>query len=82
MAQKQNLSSLLKLIPKTCRPQSADMNAWVLWSAASVVGTFWLIQPFDWLTEQIIGSVEKKQHYLLNRLEVITFGGTDYENDS
>jgi hypothetical protein len=36
------------------------MNAWVLWSAASVVGTFWLIQPFDWLTEQIIGSVEKK----------------------
>lgn len=60
MAQKQNLSSLLNLIPKTCRPQSADMNAWVLWSAASVVGTFWLIQPFDWLTEQIIGSVEKK----------------------
>lgn len=57
---KKSLDALMNMIPKALRPQSNDMEAMVLWSVASVVGTFWLIQPWDWLSEQIFGPEEKK----------------------
>jgi len=41
-------------------PQNRDMEAMMLWSGASVVGTFWLTPPWDWLSEQIFGPEDKK----------------------
>jgi len=57
---KKSLDALMNLLPKALRPQNRDMEAVVLWSVTSVVGTFWLIQPWDWLSEQIFGPEEKK----------------------
>lgn len=54
------LSSLMNCLPRALRPQNSDMESIILWSGASVVGTFWLIQPWDWLSEQIFGLEEKK----------------------
>lgn len=57
---KKSWDALMNILPKALRPQNRDMEAVVLWSVASVVGTFWLIQPWDWLSEQIFGPEEKK----------------------
>nr|PNR62596.1 hypothetical protein PHYPA_001020 [Physcomitrium patens] len=59
MAKKSSLSFLVNMIPRGLQPQHRDMESIALWGVASVVGIFWLIQPWDWLSEKICGPEDK-----------------------
>jgi hypothetical protein len=37
------------------------MYAWGLWGMTAFMGAIWLIQPFDWLSDQLFGEEKKKK---------------------
>lgn len=61
MVQSKQGLSLLKFIPKVIRPQTSDVSSAVLWGTTAACGALWLVQPFDWIKEQITGPKEESK---------------------
>lgn len=61
MVQPKQGLSLLKFIPKAMRPQTSDVSSVVLWGTTAACGALWLVQPFDWIKEQISGGPKEEE---------------------
>lgn len=68
MVKNPKLDSAFNLIPKRLKPQNTDMYAWGLWGMSAFMGAIWLIQPFDWLSDQLFGEEKKKKWSFLSNL--------------
>lgn len=60
MTKKSGINFFMNMLPKALRPQNRDFEAMALWNVTSVVGFFWLVQPWDWISEQLFGPEVKK----------------------
>lgn len=54
-------SSLLKFVPIRIRPQPSDITAAAMWGVAAGTAALWMIQPFDWIKEQLTAKPEDEE---------------------